>query len=79
MKDDGLSVSCPTCGSLAGEICVLNAGEPRVTPHFERQLAVADQRGKQIVFEQAGSSKVDRRKKTRNQTSNGKTEAKARD
>src|SRR5207248_465609 len=37
MKDDDLSIGCPTCGSPAGEVCVPTTGEQRTTPRLERQ------------------------------------------
>lgn len=37
-----LVIPCPTCGAAPGEQCELNSGQPRGTPHLERQLTVKD-------------------------------------
>jgi len=37
-----LSVSCPTCGAAAGEMCELNTGQPRNSPHSYRRWYAAE-------------------------------------
>ena len=36
------AVECPTCGAAIGEVCELNSGGPRFTPHRDRKLVAAD-------------------------------------
>jgi hypothetical protein len=36
------SVPCPTCGSAAGERCVLQSGGLRSEPHVERKFLAID-------------------------------------
>jgi hypothetical protein len=37
-----LAVRCPTCGAAPGEKCELSTGQPRNTPHLDRELITND-------------------------------------